>query len=398
MISPELEHHEKLLSEDDMVDNERTLLQLLNKLRHQYRNTIMTGEGDRIGFESLLKEVELYFNLAETQCNHTIDILRAENTIVTKDREIKIKEWKDRYDKIQYRWNDLTEQLTTLQKDKEEIRIQRDQLLTTHKQKNKLLKEEKSWNSTTDRRNTFEKTLSDLLVGIAEALQADRATVFLYSAPSDELRSIALYPVPKQEEDDEDVLNVLEPEEDEPVATIPKEIRIPASKGVAGSVFQTGTPENIENAYGDKRFFQAVDTRTGYRTKLILAYPIFSVRADAIIGVLQIINKKTGEGSFGIQDEARCTEFASFMSYIFASVHDLYDFLPKDIALTLNDAPIRRIKEKSINQREDVSNDRLLADLGKPQQSNSPYSNGIIPKDLDDYIKKVRTMLEKSSR
>jgi PAS domain-containing protein len=391
MITPDIETSEKLAREDDLVDNERTLSHLLNKLRHQYRNTIMTGEADRIGFEALLKDVEVYFNLAETQNNHTIEILRAENKLVTKDRDIKIKEWRERYEKIQYRWNDLTEQLSKLQKDKEEIRIQRDQLLTTHKQKGRLMRDEKNANSTSDRRSTFERTLADLLTGITESLEADRATIFLYSAPSDELRSIAIYPVPK---DESALLEELEIDEEEYHSKIPKEIRIPASKGIAGAVFTSGIPENIENAYSDKRFFQAVDKMTGCRTKLILTYPIYSVRADSIIGVLQLINKKNGEGSFGLQDEARCTEFASFLSYVFASVHDLYDFLPS--SQTNGSHPTKKLSDRNLlNGQSPMTTDNspltpsseLPPDFGK--SSSTDYSNGIIPKGLDDYIKKL---------
>jgi PAS domain-containing protein len=380
MISPDYEGQEKLTREDDLIDNERTLPHLLNKLRHQYRNTIMTGEADRIGFEALLKDVESYFNLSETQANHTTEILRAEITILTKDRELKVKEWRDRYEKIQYRWDDLTAQLTQLQKEKEEIRVQRDQLLTTHKQKVKLSKEEKHANAATERRKMFERTLSELLVGITDSIEADRATVFLYSAPTEELKSIALYPIPR---DETTTVSDYDGEETEDSAKIPKEIKIPATKGIAGAVFSSGCPENIENAYTDKRFFPIIDKQTGYRSKVMLTYPIYSVRSDSIIGVLQILNKKSGEGSFGLADEQRCTEFVSFLSYVFASVHELYDFLP------VANIPSHHLtrQKTGLGFPDDISvNSDLPPDFGK---SATLDFNGGIPKEMEDYIKKL---------
>lgn len=101
---------------------------------------------------------------------------------------------------------------------------------------------------------------------IAEALEADRATLFLHDGETAELFSR--------------------------VATGGgvAEIRIPEDVGVAGAVFGTGVAEAIEDAYADPRFNGAVDRRTGYRTGTILAAPISTVDGR-IVGVVQALNK-----------------------------------------------------------------------------------------------------------
>lgn len=115
-----------------------------------------------------------------------------------------------------------------------------------------------------------EKNIDSLIKTIAEetktALNADRCTVFLYDKENNELYS--------------------------KVATglDTKELRIPADKGIAGHVVQTGETINIKDAYNDKRFNSDVDKKTGYKTKTILCMPIKNYNQE-IIGVFQVLNK-----------------------------------------------------------------------------------------------------------
>ncbi len=80
-----------------------------------------------------------------------------------------------------------------------------------------------------------------------------------------------------------------------------KEVRIPASHGIAGFVARSGEPEIINDPYSDDRFDQNVDKQTGYHTKSIIALPIRNSDGD-IIGVFQAVNKLTGENGFTQQD------------------------------------------------------------------------------------------------
>jgi signal transduction protein with GAF and PtsI domain len=72
-------------------------------------------------------------------------------------------------------------------------------------------------------------------------------------------------------------------------------------QGIAGMVATTGQTTNIPDAYENEKFNQAIDKKTGYRTRAILCMPIKS--EDQVIGVLQLINKTTGSGVFTSDDE-----------------------------------------------------------------------------------------------
>jgi HD-GYP domain-containing protein (c-di-GMP phosphodiesterase class II) len=134
-----------------------------------------------------------------------------------------------------------------------------------------------------------EKNIDTLIKTIAEetktALNADRCTVYLYDKENNELYSKVATGL-------EDV----------------KELRIPADKGLAGHVVQTGETINIKDAYKDKRFNPDVDKKTGYKTKTILCMPIKNFNQE-IIGVFQVLNKF--DENFTIDDEDLLIAIAS---------------------------------------------------------------------------------------
>lgn len=71
------------------------------------------------------------------------------------------------------------------------------------------------------------------------------------------------------------------------------EIRLEVGEGVAGWVAESGEIVNISDAYNDRRFQPAVDSRSGYRTQSILCAPMRN-NHSVIVGVLQVLNKKGG--------------------------------------------------------------------------------------------------------
>jgi len=79
-----------------------------------------------------------------------------------------------------------------------------------------------------------------------------------------------------------------------------KSISIPLGHGIAGTVVKTGEVINIEDAYSDNRFDRSIDANTGFKTKSILAVPIYNNRGE-IIGVTEMMNK-IGNPSFGEDD------------------------------------------------------------------------------------------------
>src|SRR5512139_2858944 len=110
---------------------------------------------------------------------------------------------------------------------------------------------------------------------VAQALGADRATLWLIDGATGEIRSR--------------------------VATLPelRELRVPQGHGVVGHVAATGELVNIRDAQSDPRWAEAIAQKIGYRTTSMLTAPI--VRRDQIRGVLQVLNKR--DGAFTTRDE-----------------------------------------------------------------------------------------------
>ncbi len=69
----------------------------------------------------------------------------------------------------------------------------------------------------------------------------------------------------------------------------PLNLRLNPGQGIAGWVARTGEGVIVLNAPDDPRFFPGIDEQTGFRTRSILAVPLWA--RDVIIGVLEIVNK-----------------------------------------------------------------------------------------------------------
>lgn len=88
-----------------------------------------------------------------------------------------------------------------------------------------------------------------------------------------------------------------------------KEIRIPKDKGIAGYVARTGEIYITENPYESEYFYGEVDKETGFRSRNILAVPIFNSKRE-IIGVYQAINKNQAFNDEDIKAMELISEFA----------------------------------------------------------------------------------------
>jgi HD-GYP domain-containing protein (c-di-GMP phosphodiesterase class II) len=104
-----------------------------------------------------------------------------------------------------------------------------------------------------------------------QALNADRASVFLVDRESEELYTV--------------VVSELEI----------SEIRLHLGSGLAGYVAQTGETLVIPDCYRDPRFDQTWDDRTGYRSRSMIVLPLRDVSHE-VIGVVQVINKLGPDG------------------------------------------------------------------------------------------------------
>lgn len=87
----------------------------------------------------------------------------------------------------------------------------------------------------------------------------------------------------------------------------PLEIHLPFGAGIAGTVAETGVPQNIADAYDSPLFDLSTDEKTGYRTRSVLCVPM---RDDdgRVFGVIQVLNKRD-QGVFDEQDEAALEAF-----------------------------------------------------------------------------------------
>ena len=85
-------------------------------------------------------------------------------------------------------------------------------------------------------------------------------------------------------------------------------LRFDARMGIAGSTVMSGRSINVKDAYGDPRFYTAIDGQTGYRTRNVLSVPMRNQRGE-IIGAFEALNK--GVGPFTARDEESLSALAS---------------------------------------------------------------------------------------
>jgi len=85
-------------------------------------------------------------------------------------------------------------------------------------------------------------------------------------------------------------------------------LRFDARLGIAGSTVMSGRSINVRDAYGDPRFYTAIDGQTGYRTRNVLAVAMRNQRGE-IIGAFEALNKRAG--AFTTRDEESLSALAS---------------------------------------------------------------------------------------
>jgi len=86
-----------------------------------------------------------------------------------------------------------------------------------------------------------------------------------------------------------------------------REVRFPATQGIAGWVIREGIPEIVPDTDRDPRFYRDVDVHTGTKTRSIICAPLRT--KDRILGVLEAINKR--QGVFTIDDLRLLESFAN---------------------------------------------------------------------------------------
>jgi type II secretory ATPase GspE/PulE/Tfp pilus assembly ATPase PilB-like protein len=146
-----------------------------------------------------------------------------------------------------------------------------------------------------------------------------------------------------------------------------KDLKLPiAEQSIAGYVALSRKLANIKDVYDEAelksfnpnlRFLQEVDKRTGYRTKQMLVAPIVDAQASELIGVVQIINNKSGQ-PFGQLEEEGVTALTQTLAIAFrqrqksaAPVKTKYDYLVADAVLSAQefDLATRSARRKGID-------------------------------------------------
>lgn len=130
--------------------------------------------------------------------------------------------------------------------------------------------------------------LTAILATIAEevcnALDCDRATVYQYDAENNELYTL--------------VVTELEL----------SEIRKSAENGISGYSATHREVVNVADPRQDPRWDSSVDMATGYSTNSILVAPLVAALDGELLGVLQLLNKRSG--AFDQIDEELLTAFS----------------------------------------------------------------------------------------
>ncbi len=73
-------------------------------------------------------------------------------------------------------------------------------------------------------------------------------------------------------------------------------MELPWGAGIVGSVGVRGEPELVSDARDDARFVHQVDEATGFATRSMVAAPL--VAKGDVLGVFQLLNKRSGSGRF----------------------------------------------------------------------------------------------------
>lgn len=165
----------------------------------------------------------------------------------------------------------LTSTTPTLGETSDELRKALREQAKTVERLHFLIEASKVLNSTLD----LAEVIRNILDMATRETGAERATLFLMDHEKHELWSL--------------VAQGLEQ----------REIRLPAGRGLAGWVAETGDVVNLRDAHDDERFDRSFDELFGYRTRALLGAPVKD-RDGKIVGVLELLNKP--DPGFSVED------------------------------------------------------------------------------------------------
>jgi Nif-specific regulatory protein len=133
-----------------------------------------------------------------------------------------------------------------------------------------------------------------------------------------------------------------------------KEIRFPATKGIAGIVFKSGKAELISSVDKDSRHYKLIDHSTGFKTKSMIAAPL--IKKGKTIGVIEVLNKK--KAAFGDEDLTFVTTLAPIIAMaldnarMYAELDEAYKEL--QVIDQEKDKLLRHTQEENILLRQEI--------------------------------------------
>jgi phosphoserine phosphatase len=160
---------------------------------------------------------------------------------------------------------------------------------------------------------------------IASALQffdAERSSVFLYDAKTDEL----YITVASSSLENDPGAGISDESKHPDGRSLSCISRFPADRGIVGETAQKRRLINVPDCYADPRFNRDVDRQTGYVTRRLLSVPLLGVD-QALVGVMQVLNKR--KGPFDEEDEKIATIMAAHCAVILQKAMLLEEYVLK---------------------------------------------------------------------
>lgn len=171
----------------------------------------------------------------------------------------------------------------------------------------------------------LEPILEIITEGACQALECERASLFLYDEKRRELYTR--------------VTTELEV----------REIRTSINVGFNGWVGRNKRPLNIPDPAADDRWNSTIDRQTGFTTRNILAAPLISPRDERLLGTLELLNKRNNQ-TFDQADENLLLAFAAHAAVSLERVELLENFkTAREIEVSIDAA--RRLQSGFLPQR-----------------------------------------------
>lgn len=115
------------------------------------------------------------------------------------------------------------------------------------------------------------------------------------------------------------------------------------AKGIVGMVANEGQIVNLPDAHDHPAFDGEIEKKTGYRVKGLLSLPVKStINLERTIGVIQVLNKRNGSGSFSEQDAVELQQIAmvigdSFYRQRWKALETLFEKGDEQVSAVLNE-------------------------------------------------------------